>query len=76
MTNVLVVYDRSSGRVLREQEYEGRRDALEARFAAEKEYRGRPSVEIVVLGASDREALRHSHGRYFLDFDALAARIA
>ncbi|MFC4867250.1 hypothetical protein [Streptomonospora arabica] len=76
MTNVLVVYDRSSGAVLREQEYERRRDALEARFALEREYRDRASVEVVVLGARTREAMTLSHGRYFLGLDELAARIA
>ncbi|GHC73196.1 hypothetical protein GCM10007079_06920 [Nocardiopsis terrae] len=76
MTNLLVVYDRSSGRMVREQEYTHRRKALEARFEAEREFRGNPSVEVVVLGAENREALRRSHGRYFLDFDELSARIA
>lgn len=76
MTNLLVVYDRNSGRMVREREYTQRREALKARFAAEREFRGRPSVEVVVLEAANREALRHSHGRYFLNCDELAARIA
>ena len=76
MTNVLVVYDRSTGRLLREQEYEHRRDALAARFAAESQYRDQAEVEIVVLGAKSRDDLLRTHARYFMSLGQLAGRIA
>ena len=76
MTNVLVVYDRSAGRLLKEQEFEHRRDAFEARFEAEKRYRDHVNVEVVVLSAKSRAALLQTHARYFLSLDELAARMA
>ncbi|MFI1725910.1 hypothetical protein [Streptomyces sp. NPDC020489] len=76
MTNVLVVYDRSHGRLLREQEFAHRKDALSARFAAERQYRGDLNIEVVVLGARSRADLMRTHARYFLSLDELAARSA
>lgn len=76
MTNVLVVYDRSAGRLLREQQFEHRRDALAARFEAERQYRDHSNIEVVVLGARSRADLLRTHARYFLSLDELAARIA
>jgi hypothetical protein len=76
MTNVLVVYDRATGRVLHEREYEQRREALSARFAAERQYRDSSSIEVVVLGARTRADLLRTHARYFLSLDQLAARMA
>ncbi|NJQ03557.1 hypothetical protein [Streptomyces zingiberis] len=76
MTNVLVVYDRSAGRLLRERQYVHRRDALAARFEAEKQYRDHANVEVVVLSARSRSDLLRTHARYFLSLDELAARMA
>ncbi|SDG30156.1 hypothetical protein SAMN05421505_103103 [Sinosporangium album] len=76
MTNLLVIYDRAAGQVLREEHFDRRRDALAARFSAEKEFRGRPDIEIVVLVAKSRSDLLSTHGRYFFPLDELIARIA
>ncbi|MYT55706.1 hypothetical protein GTW29_11385 [Streptomyces sp. SID7834] len=76
MTNVLVVYDRAQGRLLREQEFEHRSDAFAARLKAEKEFGGGTNVEVVVLAARSRADLLRTHARYFLSLDDLAARIA
>ncbi|WP_314177783.1 hypothetical protein [Streptomyces winkii] len=76
MTNVLVVYDRSAGRLLHQQEFEHRREAFAARFDTEKEYRGHANVEVVVLSAKSRDDLLRTHARYFLSLDELAARMA
>ncbi|WP_436948737.1 hypothetical protein [Streptomyces sp. SudanB52_2052] len=76
MTNVLVVYDRSAGHLLHEQEYERRRDAFIARFEAEKRYRDHANIEVVVLSARSRADLLQTHARYFLSLDELAARMA
>lgn len=73
MNHYLVVFDRSTGTVLHRQRYDDRNEALEARFAAEREHRDEPDIEVVVLGARSWEALKRTHGRYFKGFDQLAA---
>ncbi|MFE2915740.1 hypothetical protein [Kitasatospora indigofera] len=76
MTNVLVVYDRAAGRLLDERQFDSRRDALAARFVAERRYGDDSNVEVVVLGAASRSDLLRTHARYFLSLDQLAARMA
>ena len=73
MNHYLVVFDRSKGEMLRLQRFSDRDDALHARFAEERERRGEPDIEVVVLGAISGESLRRTHGRYFKDFEQLAA---
>jgi hypothetical protein len=68
-----VVFDRSTGTVLRHQRYRDRNKALEARFAAEREHLDEPAIEVVVLGAQSWEALKRTHGCYFKSFDQLAS---
>jgi hypothetical protein len=71
----LLVYDRERGVLLAEQEFESRRDALQARFSAEKQHRDSDyNVEVVVVGAASREDLQRTHGRYFLTLRELASR--
>jgi hypothetical protein len=73
----LLVYDRSSGRLLDLVEYsehEGDR-ALEDRFAREREERHNPDIEVVVLNAESVDALKRTHGRYFFTVQELAARL-
>lgn len=67
MRSFLIVYDRSSGDLVKLQEYapEDRARALADRFAIEAQERHNPSVEVVVLSASSREALERTHSRYF-----------
>jgi hypothetical protein len=73
VVSFLLVYDRAAGRLLREQVFASREDALHARFAAEKQYRGQEGqVEVVALEAASREALLRTHGRYFMSLDELA----
>lgn len=73
MNHYLVVFERSKGTILRRQRYSDRNEALKARFAAEREHRGDPDIEVVVLGARSWEALKRTHGRYFKGFDQLAS---
>jgi hypothetical protein len=40
-----------------------REQALEERFARELEERGRPEMEVVLLGAESRAALEKTHSR-------------
>ena len=73
MNHYLVVFVRSSSRVLRHQSFSDPSKALEARFAEERKHRGEASIEVVVLGADSWDSLRRTHGRYFKGFDQLAA---
>lgn len=75
MSHFLLVYDRDTGNLLRNQRYGDSSSALAARFEAEAEFRGRSEIEIVALGAESEAALRESHARYFLGLPELAARI-
>ena len=65
MNHYLVVFDRSKGVVVRHHAYPGRVEALEARFAAEREFRDDPDIEVVVLGGSSWAAVKRTHARYF-----------
>lgn len=71
----LVVYDRTAGELLRLEQYESAGSAMQARFKAEAENRGRKDVEVVALSAASEDDLRRTHGRYFLGLDELASRI-
>ena len=61
----LLVYERPKTRLVRIVEFTDRAVALNARFTAEREFRGNPDVEVVVLSAESEQALRQSHARYF-----------
>lgn len=74
MKHFVLIFDRRSGRVLREEEFTDARAAMYERFAAERLHRGNPDVEVVVLGAESAEALRNTHARYFQDVAALTRR--
>jgi hypothetical protein len=68
----LVIYDRRAGKIIRHRHFYAPTPALAARFAAEREFRDEPDVEIVVLGAESWDALRLTHSRYFQDVRGLA----
>lgn len=66
MRNFLVVYNRRTGAARVEEFGEGcGREAIRQRFAAEREHRGDPDIEVVVLSSSSREELLKTHSRYF-----------
>jgi hypothetical protein len=73
MNLYLVVFDRSKGAVIRKQSYAGRRKALEARFAAEREFGDDLDIEVVVLGGDSWEGLKRTHARYFKGLDQLTS---
>ena len=65
MTYFLLVFDRRKGRLTAEpQEFVDSAAAVRARFEVEATNRD-PDLEVVVLGASNREALERTHSRYF-----------
>jgi hypothetical protein len=74
MRYFLVVYNRSTGAVeVKNFAASQRERALEERFARELEERGRPEMEVVLLGAESRAALEKTHSRYFKSAAELAA---
>ncbi|MET9853268.1 hypothetical protein ABZY57_10025 [Streptomyces sp. NPDC006450] len=74
MTNVLVVYDRAAGTLVRELEFTHRKDALAERFRVEREHRNHQNIEVVVLTARSRSDLLETHARYFRTMGGLLAR--
>lgn len=76
MAHYLLVYDRSAGKLLRKTEFGNRADAMRSRFKTETEFGGSRNIEIVTFEADSEEALRKTHGRYFLTLSELVARIA
>lgn len=64
---LLVIFDREAQRSLAYREFsdDQRREAIDARMAAEDLYRNRSSVEVVVLGAETRADMERTHSRYF-----------
>ena len=74
MRYFLVVYNRSTGDVeVRGFAASQREQALEERFIRELAERGRPEMEVVLLGAESRAALKKTHARYFKTAGELAA---
>jgi hypothetical protein len=76
VSHFLVVYDRAEGELLRLERHDSASTAMQARFRAEAEMRGRKEVEVVALTAASEDDLKRTHGRYFLGLDELAGRIA
>ena len=70
----LLVFDRPAGNLLRMQEYVDGREALRARFDAERSYRHDPSIEVVVLSAESEAVLHRTHARYFEDIPQMVRR--
>jgi hypothetical protein len=66
MSQFLVVYRRSTGSLLEFRDMgEDMERALAERFSREEQEKDDPDVEVVLLGASSREALMRTHSRYF-----------
>jgi hypothetical protein len=72
MWHFLLVYDRLQGQVIRHKAFRASDQALEARFAAEREFRGQPDIEVVVLTAKSLASLNRTHSRYFKGVQELA----
>lgn len=74
MTQFLIVYDQSAGKVIELTEFPDaeRSRALDERFELERRYQDQPNIEVVALGADSREDLEATHGRYFKTIAQLA----
>jgi hypothetical protein len=75
MAHFLLIYDRATGKLLRQQEFATDVEALAARFAAEAEHGIQPNIEILAISARSEAELRKSHGRYFLTSQQLGERL-
>lgn len=73
MTHLLLVYRRSTGRLLDSEDLgqDGAR-ATQRRFERELIEKDDPDVEVVVLSGSSTDAMRRTHARYFKQLDQLA----
>lgn len=69
----LIIFDRAHSRLLSEQCFAEHRAALEERFRAERMHQDNPDIEVVVLSAESKEALRLTHARYFQSTSSLAS---
>lgn len=64
----LLVFDRANSRLVEDvAEFDSSAEALTARLSREAIERtlGRSNIEVVVLGAENREDLEKTHSRYF-----------
>lgn len=76
MTHFLLIYDREAGTLVRQEVFADGSEVMQARFRAEAEFADRRGIEVVALDAESEEALRRTHGRYFLSLAELAGRMA
>lgn len=76
MSSYLLVYDRSRGKLLKEEEFSDSGAALRERFRLEREYVDDKDMEIVVLEAPSAEAIRRTHARYFRTASELIRELA
>lgn len=66
MPQFLIVYNQMTGSVeLSEYADDAREEALERRFALEREHRLAPHIEVVLLGARSEDVVKRTHARYF-----------
>ena len=73
MPQFLVVYNQLTGEVeFSEYADDAREEALERRFALERDHRLEPHIEVVLLGARSEDVLKRTHARYFKTVRELA----
>jgi hypothetical protein len=74
MKHFLVVYNRREGQIIQRRAYNRSQvsAALRDRFAAEREYKGQPDIEVVVLGGQSWRSVERTHSRYFSGVHDLA----
>jgi hypothetical protein len=73
MTQFLIVYDRSTGELLKLEDLGAdRAEAIRRRSEIEHREMANPEIEVVVLSAPAEDVLRRTHARYFRSVDQLA----
>jgi hypothetical protein len=73
VTHFLLVFDRTHGRLLSSTPFNDASEALAQRFRDERLHQHNPDIEIVVLTAESKSALRRTHARYFESLTELAS---
>lgn len=73
VTHFLLVFDRTRGRLLSNTPFNDAGEALAQRFRDERLHRHDPNIEVVVLTAESKTALRRTHARYFESLTELAS---
>lgn len=63
----LIVYDRLSGEVLSQRQFEDANEAAAAYAALEREHRHDDNLEIVLIGSDSLETVMQTHSNYFGD---------
>lgn len=76
LIHFLLVYDHVKGELLQAQPFENSDDASEAYARVERENRGNPELEIVLVGADSIETIEKTHGNYFNGSSALDVFLA
>lgn len=77
MSYFLLRYRRSTAELLELRDLgKDRAKAVAERFAMEKALRTDPDVEVVILNAESRNALLHTHARYFKTISQLAKELS
>jgi hypothetical protein len=75
----LIEYNRAQGRIVTKKSFEDadRKRAYESRLELELDLNLKEiENEVVLLEATDEEAVRRTHGRYFKDLTELATALA
>lgn len=65
LVHFLLIYDLSAERLVRQQEYADADEAVTAYATAEREYRARSDLEIVLVGADSLDTIKQTHAHYF-----------
>ena len=77
MKHFLLLYRRSTGRLEQLRDLgDDRAKAMVVRFDQEKKLRTDPDLEVVILSAQSRNALMHTHARYFKTLSELATELS
>ncbi|MCA1703465.1 MAG: hypothetical protein LC808_09485 [Actinobacteria bacterium] len=71
MKHLVLVYNRRTGELIVDEEYDDGNTALDRRFELEPMY-PEDEVEVVVLSAPSREQVMKTHRRYFSTLGELA----
>lgn len=66
-TDFLIAFDHDSGKQISLEEFNDTAQAVKAYGEREEQYRNRPRVEVVLLGADSIDAIKVTHSNYFED---------
>lgn len=67
MIHFLLIYDHQQEKLLCEDVFHDAQEAADAYSKAEREYRNRDELEIVLVGSDSINTIHRTHGHYFKD---------